>query len=170
MCHQKDTKQCSLKLKLKSLYLCIAGFTTKTVSLTSLEEYWPYKFKVDAATVKGNKTSDFSSIFRTKQGGKSLSLYFSTNNYTYTPTLNNFWYVHCNVYHLFLTSMFQNYQCNLLIWNWSWEPKILCIHFKQTVLINATPSPCTRQGLTYIDRRRGAFNQTVKQATWSKDK
>lgn len=40
------------------------------LSVTGLEEYWPYKFKVNAATAKGNRTSDFSSVFKTKQAGK----------------------------------------------------------------------------------------------------
>ncbi|XP_061176199.1 phosphatidylinositol phosphatase PTPRQ-like [Saccostrea echinata] len=43
------------------------GFHQKSVSLDELEEYWPYKFKVDAATIKGNTTSDLSDIVRTKQ-------------------------------------------------------------------------------------------------------
>lgn len=55
-----------------SLHLCISGFDTKTLSVTGLEEYWPYKFKVTAATVKGDNTSDFSSVFRTKQAGNSF--------------------------------------------------------------------------------------------------
>lgn len=57
-----------------SLHLCISGFDTKTLSVTGLEEYWPYKFKVTAATVKGNTTSDFSSVFRTTQAGESISV------------------------------------------------------------------------------------------------
>lgn len=60
-----------------SLHLCISGFDTKTLSVTGLEEYWPYKFKVTAATVKGNTTSDFSSVFRTTQAGESISVIFS---------------------------------------------------------------------------------------------
>lgn len=52
------------------------GFDTKTLSVTGLEEYWPYKFKVNAATVKGNETSDFSSVFRTKQARESILLFF----------------------------------------------------------------------------------------------
>lgn len=40
--------------------------------MTGLDEYWLYKFKVNAATVKGNATSEFSSVFRTKQGGESF--------------------------------------------------------------------------------------------------
>lgn len=40
--------------------------------MTGLEEYWPYKFRVDAATVKGTRTSDFSNVFKTKQAGKSI--------------------------------------------------------------------------------------------------
>uniref|UniRef100_K1RD42 Receptor-type tyrosine-protein phosphatase N2 n=1 Tax=Magallana gigas TaxID=29159 RepID=K1RD42_MAGGI len=43
------------------------GFETKMLSVTGLEEYWPYKFQVNAATVKGNRTSDFSSVFKTKE-------------------------------------------------------------------------------------------------------
>lgn len=60
-----------------SLHLCISGFDTKTLSVTGLEEYWPYKFKVTAATVKGNTTSDYSSVFRTTQAGESISVIFS---------------------------------------------------------------------------------------------
>lgn len=48
----------------------ISGFETKILSVTGLEEYWPYKFQVNAATVKGNKTSDFSSVFKTKEAGR----------------------------------------------------------------------------------------------------
>lgn len=59
-----------------SLHLCISGFDTKTLSVTGLEEYWPYKFKVTAATVKGNTTSDFSSVFRTTQAGNSCYCMF----------------------------------------------------------------------------------------------
>lgn len=44
--------------------------------MTGLEAYWPYKFEVNAATVKGNMTSDFSSVFKTKQAGESLSVMF----------------------------------------------------------------------------------------------
>lgn len=55
-----------------SLHLCISGFDTKTLSVTGLEEYWPYKFKVTAATVKGDNTSDFSSVFRTTQAGNAF--------------------------------------------------------------------------------------------------
>lgn len=40
--------------------------------MTGLEEYWPYKFRVDAATVKGTRTSDFSNVFKTKQAGMSI--------------------------------------------------------------------------------------------------
>lgn len=58
-----------------SLHICISGFGTKTLNVTGLEEYWPYKFKVDAATVKGNKTSDFSIVFRTTQAGNSFYMY-----------------------------------------------------------------------------------------------
>lgn len=50
-----------------NIYLCIPGFDTKVLSVTGLEEYWPYKFKVNAATAKGNTTSNFSSVFKTKQ-------------------------------------------------------------------------------------------------------
>lgn len=53
-----------------SLHLCISGFDTKTLSVTGLEEYWPYKFKVTATTVKGNATSDYSSVLRTTQAGE----------------------------------------------------------------------------------------------------
>lgn len=64
-------------LKLNLLYsICISGFDTKTLSVTGLEEYWPYKFKVNAATLKGNTTSEFSSVFRTKQGGESFCYVF----------------------------------------------------------------------------------------------
>lgn len=45
------------------------GFTNRSVKVSNLEEYWPYKFKVDAATVKGNTTSDFSNISTTSQAG-----------------------------------------------------------------------------------------------------
>lgn len=55
-----------------SLHLCISGFGKKTLLVTDLEEYWPYKFKVTAATVKGDNTSDFSSVFRTTQAGNSF--------------------------------------------------------------------------------------------------
>lgn len=76
-------------LKLNLLYsICISGFDTKTLSVTGLEEYWPYKFKVNAATVKGNKTSDFSSVFRTKQAGKLfnfLSCFFYHTDYIFLP-------------------------------------------------------------------------------------
>uniref|UniRef100_K1PRP2 Uncharacterized protein n=1 Tax=Magallana gigas TaxID=29159 RepID=K1PRP2_MAGGI len=47
---------------------CETRFDSKSVSVTGLEEYWPYRFKVIAATGKGNSTSDFSSTFRTKSG------------------------------------------------------------------------------------------------------
>lgn len=57
-------------LKLKSIYLYNSGFETKMLSVTGLEEYWPYTFQVNAATVKGNRTSDFSSVFKTKEAGR----------------------------------------------------------------------------------------------------
>lgn len=78
-------------LKLNLLYsICISGFDKKTLSVNGLEEYWPYKFKVNAATVKGNKTSDFSSVFRTKQAGKLLvfnfsSCFFYLTHYIFPP-------------------------------------------------------------------------------------
>lgn len=59
-----------------SLHLCISGFGTKTLLVTDLEEYWPYKFKVTAATVEGDNTSDFSSVFRTTQAGNSCYCMF----------------------------------------------------------------------------------------------
>lgn len=55
------------KLFLFELQMYHSGFDTKHVSVTGLEEYWSYKFKINAATVKGNITSEFSSIFTTKQ-------------------------------------------------------------------------------------------------------
>lgn len=60
-----------------SLHLCISGFDKKTLSVTGLEEFWPYKFKVTAATVKGNTTSEFSSVFITTQARESISVIFS---------------------------------------------------------------------------------------------
>eukprot|EP00105_Crassostrea_gigas_P046475 XP_019930623.1 PREDICTED: uncharacterized protein LOC109621119 [Crassostrea gigas] len=64
-------------------FLKTLGFDSKSVSVTGLEEYWPYRFKVIAATGKGNSTSDFSSTFRTKSGrpGKVLDLHVTTNDY-----------------------------------------------------------------------------------------
>ena len=56
------------------MLLCILcsfeGFENKSIDVSNMEEYWPYKFEVNAATVKGNKTSDKSRIFRTNQAGK----------------------------------------------------------------------------------------------------
>ena len=56
------------------MLLCILclfeGFENKSIDVSNMEEYWPYKFEVNAATVKGNKTSDTSRIFRTNQAGK----------------------------------------------------------------------------------------------------
>lgn len=49
------------------------GFDNRLVQVTGLEEYWPYRFKVNAATNKGNMTSNFSSIFRTLQAGESFN-------------------------------------------------------------------------------------------------
>lgn len=40
------------------------------LSVTGLKEYWPYKFQVNAATEKGNRTSDFSSVFKRKLAGR----------------------------------------------------------------------------------------------------
>ncbi|XP_052712082.1 receptor-type tyrosine-protein phosphatase eta-like isoform X2 [Crassostrea angulata] len=44
------------------------GFENQSVPVIGLEEYWQYRFKVDASTVKGNATSNISSTIRTKQG------------------------------------------------------------------------------------------------------
>lgn len=52
------------------------GFENQLVQVTGLQEYWPYRFKVDAATKKGNMTSDFSSIFRTLQARESFNVMF----------------------------------------------------------------------------------------------
>lgn len=62
--------------------LFIAGFDTKTLSVTGLEEYWPYKFKVNAVTGRGNETSHSLSVFRTKQARVSIFvvIVFFTNN------------------------------------------------------------------------------------------
>lgn len=46
------------------------GFEKQSVLVNGLEEYWQYRFKVDASTVKGNATSNISSTFRTKQAGE----------------------------------------------------------------------------------------------------
>lgn len=46
------------------------------VQVTGLEEYWPYRFKVNAATKKGNMTSNFSSVFRTLPAGESFNYMF----------------------------------------------------------------------------------------------
>lgn len=64
-------------------FLKTLGFDSKSVSVTGLEEYWPYRFKVIATTGKGNSTSDFSSTFRTKSGrpGKVLDLHVTTYDY-----------------------------------------------------------------------------------------
>lgn len=75
------SKQYYAIFKLKSIkfYMYISGFETKMLSVAGLEVYWPYRFKVNAATVKGNTTSDFSSIFKTKktkQAGKKISVFF----------------------------------------------------------------------------------------------
>ncbi|XP_062583572.1 receptor-type tyrosine-protein phosphatase eta-like [Saccostrea cucullata] len=43
------------------------GFHQKSLSIADLEEYWSYKFKVIAATIKGINGSDLSDIVRTKQ-------------------------------------------------------------------------------------------------------
>lgn len=60
------------------------GFDSKSVSVTGLEEYWPYRFKVIAATGKGNSTSDFSRTFRTKSGRK----WHVRETYLYMHTLH----------------------------------------------------------------------------------
>lgn len=53
--------------------------------MTGLEEYWPYKFRVDAATVKGTRTSDFSNVFKTKQAGKSIcQVFFNETSVTFS--------------------------------------------------------------------------------------
>ncbi|XP_062620048.1 phosphatidylinositol phosphatase PTPRQ-like, partial [Saccostrea cucullata] len=52
---------------LKEPKLNTYGFHQKSLSITDLEEYWPYKFKVIAATIKGTSASDLSDIVRTKQ-------------------------------------------------------------------------------------------------------
>lgn len=48
-----------------------SGFSTQSTQVTGLEEYWQYKFKVNAATGKGNTISEFSNNFRTLQAGES---------------------------------------------------------------------------------------------------
>lgn len=58
--------------------------------MTGLEEYWPYKFRVDAATVKGTRTSDFSNVFKTKQAGKSICQGFFNET---SVTLSNVQYM-----------------------------------------------------------------------------
>ncbi|XP_062566535.1 protein sidekick-2-like, partial [Saccostrea cucullata] len=61
------------------------GFHQKSLSITDLEEYWPYKFKVIAATVKGTSESDVSDIVRTKQAApgpvENLTVNIKEGNY-----------------------------------------------------------------------------------------
>lgn len=59
--------ECILSVKHFISYL---GFEKQSVPVIGLEEYWQYRFKVDASTVKGNATSNISSTIRTKQGGE----------------------------------------------------------------------------------------------------
>lgn len=59
--------ECILSVKHFISYL---GFENQSVPVIGLDEYWQYRFKVDASTVKGNATSNISSTFRTKQGGE----------------------------------------------------------------------------------------------------
>ncbi|XP_062583571.1 receptor-type tyrosine-protein phosphatase delta-like [Saccostrea cucullata] len=61
------------------------GFQQKSLSIIELEEYWPYKFKVIAATVKGTSESDVSDIVRTKQAApgqvENLTVNIKEGNY-----------------------------------------------------------------------------------------
>lgn len=59
--------ECIISVKHFISYL---GFEKQSVPVIGLEEYWQYRFKVDASTVKGNATSNISSTIRTKQGGE----------------------------------------------------------------------------------------------------
>lgn len=59
--------ECIISVKHFISYL---GFEKQSVPVIGLDEYWQYRFKVDASTVKGNATSNISSTFRTKQGGE----------------------------------------------------------------------------------------------------
>lgn len=51
------------------------GFEKQSVPVNDLEEYWQYRFKVGASTVKGNATSNISSTFITKQAGENIPYY-----------------------------------------------------------------------------------------------
>lgn len=59
--------ECIISVKHCISYL---GFEKQSIPVVGLEEYWQYRFKVDASTVKGNATSNISSTIRTKQGGE----------------------------------------------------------------------------------------------------
>lgn len=59
--------ECIISVKHFISYL---GFEKQSVPVIGLEEYWQYRFKVDASTVKGNATSNMSRTIRTKQGGE----------------------------------------------------------------------------------------------------
>nr|XP_034332445.1 receptor-type tyrosine-protein phosphatase eta isoform X3 [Crassostrea gigas] len=61
------------------------GFENQSVPVIGLDEYWQYRFKVDASTVKGNATSNISSTFRTKQGapGQVVGLSVQRNETDY---------------------------------------------------------------------------------------
>ncbi|XP_062596362.1 receptor-type tyrosine-protein phosphatase delta-like [Saccostrea cucullata] len=70
---------------LKQPKLYTYGFRQKSLPIVELEEYWPYKFKVIAATVKGINESDLSDIVRTKQAApgpvENLTVNIKDENY-----------------------------------------------------------------------------------------
>lgn len=59
--------ECIISVKHFISYL---GFEKQSVPVIGLDEYWQYRFKVNASTVKGNAISNISSTIRTKQGGE----------------------------------------------------------------------------------------------------
>ncbi|XP_061176197.1 phosphatidylinositol phosphatase PTPRQ-like [Saccostrea echinata] len=63
----EGTDDTGMNFNLRQPKLNTYGFYKKSASIDELEEYWPYRFKVDASTIKGNTTSDLSNIVRTKQ-------------------------------------------------------------------------------------------------------
>ena len=50
----------------------ISGYYNQTATITNLEEYWQYKFLIEASTSVGTMASDMSSAKRTKYAGIAL--------------------------------------------------------------------------------------------------
>nr|XP_022292672.1 receptor-type tyrosine-protein phosphatase beta-like isoform X2 [Crassostrea virginica] len=120
------------------------GFTNTSVKVSNLEEYWPYKFKINAATVKGNTTSDFSSISITSQAepGQVVNLSVKMKGKDYRKAYVSWSLPPLREYNGFLKSYV--FISNFTDSKTSEEPRLIDINLSQpSVEVNYSVNPGT---------------------------